>query len=140
MKKCLYLIAILLVFLSSCASLSFSGKLLEYYSDESNYVSATGVISHIKYSDNRDVLCIAFSETNYTFADNNFVLVGKNLLTAQQTGIDDKLAIGDTVTFSCAPRYFGDGYLIPLVSLVHDGETLLDIQDGIPYLLEWLQE
>ena len=42
------------------------------------------------------------------------------------------------VSFMTAPRYFGDGYIMPIVEISVDGEELLSFEEGYENLLEWL--
>ena len=117
-----------------------SEQMIDYYCEKDNYISATGVVTHITYSNSMDQIYIAFDEMDYSFSDNNFKIVGKSLTIAQENGLDAKLDIGDKVVFCCAPRYFGDGYVIPIVALSVEGEVLLDMDEGIVNLGEWLSE
>ena len=74
------------------------------------------------------------------FDDNSFKIVGENLLIVRQNGIDEKLEIGDQVTFVTAPRYFGDGYVMPIVEITVNEEELLSFEDGFANFLKWLDE
>ena len=64
--------------------------------------------------------------------------LGDNLPIAQQNGIDEKIEIGDQVSFITAPRYFGDGYVMPIVESSVNEEELLSFEAGFSNLLEWL--
>lgn len=39
-----------------------------------------------------------------------------------------------------APRYFGDGYVMPIVAISVDGEQLLDYEEGYANFMEWLEK
>lgn len=138
MKKVLLLLFAIII--SVCLLSCHSQKERKYYADESNYVTATGIVSHIKYSDKKDALYLAFDSIDYPFSDNCFKIVGKNLKNAQENGIDDILQIDDSVTFITAPKYWGDGYVMPIVALTVDGEILLSFEDGFDNLQKWLSE
>lgn len=111
-----------------------------YYSDKSNYVTASGVIDHLKYNDDHSALYIGFSDLDYNFDDTCFKIVGGNLSIVQENGIDDKIKIGDKITFVTAPEYFGDGYVMPIVSITVGDEELLGFEQGYDNLLEWLNK
>ena len=134
--KSVIILALLLslLFLSAC----YSTREKKYYSERENYVDATGTITHIAYNEANDVLYLGFSELNPKFDDTSFKIVGKNLSIVQENGIDDKIAIGDTLEFISAPRYFGDGYVMPIVEVSVNGEELLEFEEGYSNLLEWL--
>ncbi len=124
----------LFIHLTSCIA---PGK-LAYYSDTKNYVSAVGTITHIAYNKDSTELYLGFSELNPTFDDTCFKIVGNNLSIVQSRGIDDKIKIGDRIEFVTAPKYFGDGYVMPIVALTVKGESLLEFEDGYTNLLNWL--
>ena len=128
MKKLMFFLSAVLV--SVCLLSCHSSKMRSYYADESNYITATGVVTHIKYSDETDALYLAFDQLDYPFSDNTFKIVGKNLKIVQENGIKAVLQMSDSVTFMAAPKYWGDGYVIPIVALIVDGDTLLNFEDG----------
>ena len=126
----------LLVFSTSCTA----RKMKDYYSQKSNYVNATGIVTHISYNEDRSALYLGFSDLNPQFDDNSFKIVGDNLPIVQQHGIDEKIEIGDQVDFITASRYFGDGYVMPIVEISINEEELLSFEEGVPNLLKWLDD
>mgnify|MGYP001861264370 CR=1 FL=1 len=126
----------LFVFSTSCTA----GKMKGYYAQKSNYVNATGNVTHISYNEDRSALYLGFSDLNPQFDDNSFKIVGDNLPIVQQNGIDEKIEIGDQVEFISAARYFGDGYVMPIVEISINEEELLSFEEGFPNLLKWLDD
>ena len=124
----------LLVVLSSC----WSSEKIEYYSEKDNYISVTGTVTHIQYNEDFTVLHIGLDELSPALDDNAFKIVGENLKTVQDNHIDDKLKTGEQITIITAPKYFGDGYVLPIVSISINGENLLDFEEGYTNLLNWL--
>ncbi len=122
--------------LSACDS----KEMKDYYSQRDNYVCATGTVTHIAYNEDKDALYVGFSDLVPTFDDDCFKIVGENLLIVQENGIDEKMEIGDTMEFVTAPKYFGDGYVMPIVEVSIDGEKLLEFEEGFSNLLKWLDE
>ena len=102
----------------------------KYYSNRENYINVSGIIEHIEYNQDSSALYIGFSDLSPTLDDTTLKLVGENLKIAQANGIDSKLQIGDRVTFITAPKYFGDGYVMPIASITVDGEVLLEFEEG----------
>jgi hypothetical protein len=135
MKKifALFLILIILTLVSCDAK-----QMREYYSDKDNYVVATGTVKHIKY--HNGALYLGFSNLEPHMSDNSFKIVGENLVTVQNNGIDNKLKMGDHIEFVTAPEYFGDGYVMPIVEITVNGEKLLDFEEGFVNLNKWLEE
>lgn len=138
-KKVVLLVLILCftVFLSACDTTS---QKIRYYSDRSNYVDATGTIDYIAYEDNYTILYLGFSELTPKFDDETFKIVGDNLSIVLEKGINQKIAFGDQIEFVTAPKYFGDGYVMPIVEITVDGETLLEFEEGYANLLKWLYD
>ncbi len=131
----LLFVCLFLVFVS-CAS----DKKLEYYSQNENYVTAKGTVEYIRYNDDGTELYMEFSDLIPEFDDTCFKFSGDNVSVVRENGIDDKIKLGDRIEFVTAPRYFGDGYVMPIVSVTVNGETLLESDEGISNLLEWLKK
>ena len=112
---------------------------IDYYSKEENYIIARGTLVHMKYSDDSSVLYLGFSDLEPAFADTAFKIVGNNLNIAKKNGINEKLEMGKTIEFITAPRYWGDGFVYPIVAITVDGKTLLEFEEGLPNFLEHLK-
>ena len=138
-KKSIVLIFILCTVLF-CSGCSYWVREVKYYSQRDNYVNAVGTVTHIAYSEDNMELYLGFSELTPTFDDDCFKIVGENLRIAQDNGIDTKIKIGDQVEFITAPEYFGDGYVMPIVAISINGESLLDFNDGYANLMNWLYD
>ncbi len=133
-------LAIFLLCLLVCLTSCTAGKTKNYYSQKSNYVNATGIVTHISYNEDRSALYLGFSDLNPQFDDNSFKIVGDNLPIVQHNGIDEKIKIGDQVHFITAAKYFGDGYVMPIVEISVNEEELLSFDEGFANLLKWLDE
>ena len=72
--------------------------------------------------------------------DNCFKIVDENYSVIVRNGAKDSFEIGQQVTFTTAPKYFGNGYVMPIVKLSIDNEVLLDFETGYENLLNWLYE
>ena len=75
---------------------------------------------------------------SHVLDDKFFKIVGRSLEIVKANKIDDKLKIGKTITIITAPKYFGDGYVMPIVAISINGEDLLDFEEGYNSLLDWL--
>ena len=53
---------------------------------------------------------------------------------------DEHIQVGKTATFITAPKYYGDGYVMPIVSLSIDNQHILEYEIGFPSLLNWLKK
>ena len=135
LKKTLVLIAsfVMIAYLSSC---DYAEK-KEYYRQKENYVEATGTLVHFTYNYERTRIFLGFSDTQPAFDDYTFKIVGKSVQYVTDAGIEDKLEIGARVTFIVAPKYFGDGYAMPIVAISVGDKLLLDFDTGYTHLMEW---
>lgn len=129
-------LCVILVYICSCSSMDMN----EYYLEKENYVNVHGTITNITYNDDSSVLYLEFSDLSPVLDDVCFKIVGENLEIVQKNGIENKVNIGNQISFVTAPRYFGDGYVMPIVAMSANGETLLDFEDGYVNWLNWLDE
>lgn len=132
----LFCVLILMVFMiSGCKN----SEMQEYYSVQDNYVSAEGIVSHIAFSEDNQEMYIEFSNLIPAFDDTCFKIVGKNLDIIRMQDIDTEIQLGDKLEFMTAPHYFGDGYVMPIVSLTIDGNMVLEFEEGVSNFLDWLK-
>jgi hypothetical protein len=115
----------------------------EYYSDEVNFVSITAVCVEISTNEHiPDCYFITVEDMEYErtekckFIGETFKIDKENSIILQEVNIEDKLTKGTIFTFVSAPKYFGDGYLCPIVSIEIDGEVLLDFDTGYKNLMD----
>ena len=123
-----------------CLTACNTSKMQAYYLDKTNYIKATGIVNHVSYNEDHTSLYLGFSDLIPNFEDDSFKIVGNNLPIVQEKGIDEKIKLGDKVDFISAPKYFGDGYVMPIVEISVNGEVLLSFEDGYANLLSWLNE
>ena len=137
-KKFLVIALVYSVLICLCAC-NTSDK-IQYYSQKENYICVTGTISSIKYNEDNTAVYIDFSELTPILDDTCFKIVGENLAIVQTNKINDKLKANEKVTFITAPKYFGDGYVMPIVALSINGEDLLTFEEGYQNWLDWLSK
>lgn len=125
-------IALFVLSLSACYH-----SMITYYQDKQNYSDYSGEIIFINYSSDGSIY-LAFDHITPKTSDINFVIVGKNVEIVSEYNLNELLVIGKTVQFVTAPRYFGDGYVMPIVGLTVDGTVILDSQTGIENWNDWL--
>ena len=111
-----------------------------YYADQSNYIGVTGTVRYVQYDEEGAALYISLEECPEGFSDTTFKLTGDGLTIAQERGIDELLQLGGEITFTAAPRYFGDGYVIPVAAIEVEGVTLLGFDEGYAALMDWIKE
>ena len=111
---------------------------IKYYSDEQNYIEITGIIDHVVFDDEQKILYLGFLNLSQKLDDDCFKVVGDaySIVVANKEHIE----IGATATFVTAPKYYGDGYVMPIVSLSVAGRDVLGDDDGFSSLVDWLQK
>ena len=138
-RKVMYLYIAIIVSVAFLTLVSCDTKeMIEYYAEKSNYVSITGTVSYVKLSEDSSALYLAFDDMSRQLSDNCFKVIGDNLIILQDSLGDETIQPGDQLEFITAPRYFGDGYVMPIVSIQKDGTELLSFEDGVNNLLAWL--
>lgn len=118
--------------------IEFGWKIREYryYSDEENFMEITSEIDHISWDDSEQRLYLGFSEIPEIFSDETFDIEGENFQNVIDNGGEEYLKFGTRVTFVSAPRYFGDGYIMPIVAIKVDEKELLTYEAGYKNLIE----
>ena len=101
-----------------------------YYSDKNNFLSGEAVVDNIIFDEKNDCLYFWLSDLDDVYQDYTFKVAGKNVDILLESSLFEKVQIGSKITFSSAPRYFGDGYCMPIVALSCDGEVLLPFEVG----------
>ena len=140
MKKNIFTIIrfllLLVVTVSILTGCFFRVKEKVYYSNEENYVSATGTVIHLSYNEKGDRLMIGLSDLSEKFEGSSFFVGGKNLQILLDENALELIHIGDTLSFTAAPRIFGDGYSVPIVALTVKGQEVLNFETGWKNLMQ----
>lgn len=125
-----------ILFATSCAHTS--NQKMKYYSDTENYVEVTGTISYVLFDEENESLYLAFTDLSVDLDDNCFKIVGDNYsIIASES--KELIQVEKTATFVTAPKYFGDGYVMPIVALTIDDCCLLEYEIGIANFMDWLK-
>lgn len=137
-SKCKIVVVIMCILLLLMLASCDSQKKYEYYSNTDHYTAVSGTISYINLSDDEKTLYVAIDNMSIQLSDNCFKIIEENLRIIQNQLNVDEIQIGDQVTLITAPRIFGDGYIMPAVSIAIEGHELLRFEDGVNNLLSWL--
>ena len=111
-----------------------------YYADQTVYITEEAIVTNIGYDEDRDTvymqLDIKSSELEGVYSAPSFKITGKSADIMIQNGALDKIKAGSIITFTSAPRYFGDGYVYPIVAVTFEGEELLPFEEGHKALMD----
>lgn len=137
MKKALSIILafvfILLAFCSCDFNAPLRKKMLEYYSDDGNYVELQGVV----ISPENDY---GYMEIDILTESHGFPLNAETGYGEFESGLVYNLNPGDEITFISAPMYFYNGHVLPIMALEKDDVVILAFEDGKSSYLAWIEE
>ncbi len=131
----LVILILLLITTSSCTK---ANDKFDYYSNEENYIEVTGTIDHVVFDDENQTLYLEFSNLSKSLDDNCFKIVGDNYSIIVEN-FKEHIKVGESATFVTAPKYFGDGYVMPIVSFSLNDTCLLEYENGILNFLAYLK-
>lgn len=114
------------------------GRERKYYRDVENYINSSAIVEYIGYNrEESDEVYFWLDEPTGIYQGKTFYLCGESSRLVLERGLFDKIRVGDTVTFSSAPRYFANGWQMPIVRLATErGEELLSFEEGYQNLME----
>ena len=132
MKKCIFLILILIMSLSGCCASNqkLANKMIEKYSDDKNYITLCGVVTE----SNGNAIAIQCDQLA-TYIGYEDEICDYYIYSAQ----DLDLCIGDQVIFTTVPFHFYNGQKLPIVELTIDGDILISFDDGKQNLIHWVR-
>ena len=108
----------------------------KYYADKSNFITGEAIVENIIYDEEDNEIILWLHEIDEAYQTGNFKIKGENTQLVLERGILEKLKIGDVITFTSAPRFFYDGYFMPVVAITVSGEDLLDFEEGHKNLMQ----
>ena len=140
MKYCnkALLCLILCLFVLIGTSCGISNKKVDYYLNQNNYIEVSGTITHIFFDEDKEALYLGFSELSKKLDDTSFKIVGDSYSVV--VAYKETIQLGKTATFVTAPKYFGDGYVMPIVSLTIDDNEILSYETGFSNFIDWLKK
>lgn len=106
-----------------------------YYLDKDNYITEEAVVEKILISKEEECVAFYLSGIDEVYQTDFFVIRNKSAYRLIDDGIAGKIKEGDKITYTSAPRYFGNGYSMPIVSLSVAGEELLSFEEGYRNLM-----
>lgn len=113
----------------------YQGKEKAYYSDKNNYISGEAIVDKIIYDEENHRLFLWLSEIDESYQDSTFKIEGNNVDLLMQSALFREISVGSRITFVSAPRYFGDGYCMPIVALSYNDVILLSFDEGYENLM-----
>ena len=134
MKTIGRVIKVICISLLVCSIISFIGcyqtNEKDYYSDKNNFITGTAIVDNIIFDEETHQLYFWLSGIDEAYQDNTFKVEGANVDVLLQSNLVETIKAGSHITFVSAPRYFGDGYCMPIVALSYNDEVLLPFDVG----------
>ena len=138
------LIIVLLVMVMILPGCSYKLRMLQYYSENSNYEELVGIILNFEEIRGVDDLFIEIEFENENIHDHYLyhllMVIRKNKEILEKNGFFENVSIGEKINIVTASGYFYDGYRIPIVAIESDNVVYLDFQTGRENLLKWVEE
>ena len=133
-KKCklLSLVLIVLFLLVGCSKMHEK----KYYADINNFITDEAVVDNVIYNEEEGHIVLWLSEIDEAYQCSDFIIEGNNAALVLQNGILDKIKIGDVITYTSAPRIFGNGDFMPIIEISVSEEELLNVDDGYRNLMD----
>ena len=118
-----------LVFTSCDINAPLRNKMLDYYSNNQNYVTLVGEVIEIDES----FVVIKCEELmdyiNYETELSSYCIYSETLL---------ELKVGEQIEFTTVPFHFYNGHILPIVELQVNGNALLSFEEGKDNLIDWV--
>ena len=127
------LILTLLVPFSGC----YSVREQAYYGDRDNFITEEAIVDNIIYNEEKHYIVLWLSEIDPSYQACEFILRGDNVTLALENDILNNIKVGDRITYTSAPGFFGNGYFMPIVGLSIKGKEILNLEKGYQNLMDF---
>ena len=137
----LCLILILLSVLSCDFNSSLRTRMVEYYSNNDNYIEIQGVVHNVRYIEEIKQLRLdvkVLTKTEEFYVNTETGLVTFNIVENETT--DFLIDVNDEVVFYTAPWIFYNGHINPIISLRCNDAMLIDFEEGKAKYLSWIND
>lgn len=138
MKSCIRTIAFITAALQTAFLLTgcYQTREKEYYSNKENYITEEAVVDNIIFDKKNKSIYFWLSGINESYQDSTFKIEGESVDIIIENDNFNNVIPGSTITYSSAPRYFGDGYCMPIVGICYDDVVLLPFEVGYENLMK----
>lgn len=137
-KKTILFLMIVFCMLITISCNYMQNEMVKYYSNIENYVEATGIISYVNFDEENKTLYLGFEDLSEKFDDNCFKITGSNYFVVVEHR--ELFQVGKKTFFITAPKYYGNGYVMPIVSITIDDCCLLEYEIGFTNFIDWLKQ
>lgn len=128
LNKPIFILFILVIMISLTGCYAIKEK--NYYSDKSNFITGSAEVKNIIYDEESNNVYFWLDKIDEAYQDSTFKVEGKNVDILFEKNIFEIIEIGDEIIFTSAPRYFGDGYCMPIVAITYKHEEIISFEEG----------
>ena len=128
-----FISCIFIFFLSACDyNAPLRNHMIEYYSQDSNYVDLVGKVINIENEAKCEIVIISGDCEYFKLNVNGYYFS----FCGSAQGVEE----GDIISFTTAPMLFYNGDKYRIVYLEKDGEIVYTFEEGKRNLLIWIEE
>ena len=121
----------LFVSVSGC----YASREKAYYSNRDNFITEEAIVENIIYIQESNKIVLWLADIDPSYQAKEFMISGNNASEAIENEIMSKVNIGDTIIFTSAPRYFGNGYFMPIIGITIENTEILNMETGYQNLM-----
>lgn len=136
--------SILFIIVISLNVLCFTGcdrnRMINYYSDDSNYKIYIGKLNDISLN----ILTVSdIKEENQQeilFLYDNYRIIDESVEVLKANGFFEEVSVGDEIRIKIGLMVWGDGYVIPIAAIWCNDKCYLDFETGKKHILAYVSE
>jgi len=121
----------LFVSVSGC----YASREKAYYSNRDNFITEEAIVENIIYIQESNKIVLWLADIDPSYQAKEFMISGNNASEAIENEIMSKVNIGDTIIFTSAPHYFGNGYFMPIIGITIENTEILNMETGYQNLM-----
>lgn len=137
MKRRIIALSFLLLWISIFVSVSgcYASREKAYYSNKANFITEEATVENIIYIQESNKIVLWLTDIDPSYQAKEFMISGNNASEAIENEIMSKVKIGDTIIFTSAPHYFGNGYFMPIIGISIENTEILNMETGYQNLM-----
>ena len=119
------------IYISGC----YSAREKSYYADMTNFITEEATVDNIIYDEKHNYIVLWLSGIDPSYQSSAFIIRHENVTVVMENEFLNKIRVGDTITYTSAPGYFGDGYFMPIIGISAKASEILDVETGYQNLM-----
>lgn len=129
--SCAGLALAIIISLAGC----YTAREKVYYADMNNYITEEATVDNIIYNEEDNYIVLWLSEIDPSYQSSEFIIRGESVSSVIENDIFNQIKVGDKITYTSAPGFFGDGYFMPIIGLSIGDIHILEVEKGYQNLM-----